>query len=88
MIDLLAVMTPFIFDCMDLHPKSGQLRFREIDYFIINGMNVESEALGIDNFVQKQLESIKPVNVFREMPGAVPNDDNDDWDDEEDDINA
>ncbi|KKN86622.1 hypothetical protein LCGC14_0267980 [marine sediment metagenome] len=88
MIDLLAIMTPFIFDCMDIHARTGSLRFREIDYFIINGITTESEAVGIDDFVTKQLSKLKPVHVFKEMSGGPVNDDEDDWDDTEDDIDA
>lgn len=88
MIDLLAILTPFLFDTMDIHMKSGAIRFREIDFFMVDGLDITTETLGMENFMKTQLKKMKPINVYREMSGQAQNGDDDDFDDQEDDIDA
>ena len=40
LIEMLAVLTPFIFDVMDINDKTGQLRYRKIDILIANAIKI------------------------------------------------
>ena len=56
LIELLAVLTPFIFDVMDINDKTGQLRYREIDIVVANAVKVLDPAFM--NQIASRMEEI------------------------------